>query len=107
MRFLNQDLTFSNWRKITDHNIEPYFEDDVWDRRYAQFHSTFSDAKRNYIGSNRDDLSHVNKLFKYSYGNTSFNIRFTTDGLNSFLPKFCNFVIELVFILNYKNNIIT
>jgi len=107
LRFLNQDLTFENWRKITDHNIEPLFEYDVWDRRYAQFHSAFSDAKRNYIGSNRDDLSHVNKLFKYSYGNTSFNIRFTTDGLNNFLPKYCNFIIELVFILNYKNNIIT
>ena len=83
------------------------FQQDVWDRKHAHFHSTFSDSKRGYLGKNKDDLSHVNKLFKYSHGNTSFNIRFTTDGLNNFLPKFCNFVIELVFILNYKNNIIT
>ena len=107
LRLFNQDLSFFNWQTIADHRVDKHFTADVWDRKHAQFHSTFSDAKRNYIGSNKDDLSHVNKLFKYAHGNTSFNIRFTTDGLNNFLPKYCNFMIELVFILNYKNNVIT
>ena len=105
--FLNQEATQMNKYELAHYYYEHHFPQDVWDRKHAHFHSTFSDTKRGYLGKNKDDLSHVNKLFKYSHGNTSFNIRFTTDGLNNFLPKLCNFVIELVFILNYKNNIIT
>ena len=107
LRFLNQKVEYTYLYILTDHLSSHLFPQDVWDRKHAHFHSTFSDTKRGYLGKNKDDLSHVNKLFKYSHGNPSFNIRFTTDGLNNFLPKFCNFVIELVFILNYKNNIIT
>ena len=107
LHFLNQEATQENKYEMASYEKEHLFYQDVWDRKHVHFHSTFSDSKRGYLGKNKDDLSHVNKLFKYSHGNTSFNIRFTTDGLNNFLPKYCNFVIELVFILNYKKNVIT
>ena len=107
LKFLNQKIHYNYLYILTDHLSSHIFPQDVWDRKHVYFHSTFSDTKRGYLGKNKDDLSQVNKLFKYSHGNTSFNIRFTTDGLNNFLPKFCNFVIEFVFILNYRNNFIT
>ena len=107
LRLLNQSVNYRNMEVLTHHLEDQYFHSDVWDRKHLHFHSTFSDTKRGYLGKNKDDLAHANKLFKYSHGNTSFNIHFTTDGLNHILPRFCHFVIELVFILNYMNNIIT
>ena len=100
--FLNQEATQKNKYEMASCEYNYHFKQDVWDRQHTHFHSTFSDSKRGYHGKNKDDLSHVNQLSKYSHGNTSFNIRFTTDGLNNFLPYFCNFVIELVFFLKFQ-----
>lgn len=77
----------------------------VWNRKRMQFHASFSDARRGYIGQNHDRWEKPSKMFKSPSNSSCFNIRFTTDGVHNILPIHCGFVIELCFIINYKNSV--
>lgn len=106
LKFLNQKLTIENYLKLLSPVMEWNFEN-VWNRKKAVFHSTFSNCKRNYIGLRNDFWPSPTKTFIYSNAGQEFYVRFTTNGIDPFLPEHSELIIELVFIVDYKNINIT
>jgi hypothetical protein len=102
LKFLNQETTEENIQKLGAMSNEKTF-DGVWNRSRIYFHANFSTSNRQYLGCAGDSWQKPSKLFKYNHGIPNFNIWFTTDGHNRILPKYVTFIMELVFIANYKN----
>jgi hypothetical protein len=102
LKFLNQDVTEENIRKIGSLTENKEFRG-VWNRSRIYFHSSFSTSKREYLGCAGDTWQKPSKLFKYNHGMPDFNVWFTTDCHNRILPKHSTFIMELIFIANFKN----
>ena len=101
--FLNQTLTVKNYFSLLESSYNKIFDSNVWNRKRAMFHASFSDCTRNYIGMNKDHWLTPSKVFSSVSNTTEFRIRFSTDGINHFLPLYCSFIIELIYILNINN----
>ena len=101
IQFLNQETNANNYRKLFQPSYIKTFEHEVWDRKLTQFHASFSTASRQYIGINNDFWQAPTRLFPFNKSST-FYIRFTHDGVNFFIPRHSQFIIELSFIFNYK-----
>lgn len=104
LRFLNQELNDTN-RKILTRSSKLKKFDNVWDRSHIEFHASFSDAKYGFIGCNNDFYYKPNVLFNPPTDGPVFKIRFTIDGKKPILPRYCRFIVQLTFILNYMKNI--
>ena len=102
LKFLNQPITLKNYFDMLIFKKE-FNYNNVWSRRQAYIHSTFSDSRRGYIGLRNDFWTKPSKLYVYSNGGQEFYIRFATNGINSFLPIHSGFIIELVFITDIEN----
>ena len=104
LRFLNQELNDTNLKILTRSSKSKKF-DNVWDRSHIEFHASFSDAKYGFIGCNNDFYYKPNVLFNPPTDGPVFKIRFTIDGKKPILPRYCRFIVQLTFILNYMKNI--
>ena len=106
LKLFNQECT-DKMRKYINTFLD-YFEfDNVWDRGYIEFHSTFSDARKGFLGLNDEFYSKPSLLFKSPYDGPTFYISFyVNDGKASIIPRYCRFIVQLCFILNYKKAII-
>ena len=105
LMFLNQDLSDDN-RKYLDTLSEVKTFHNVWDREYLEFHASFSDSKRRFIGIKGDFYEKPNVLYNAPTDGSTFNIRFTTNGKNNIYPKYCRFIIQLVFLYNYRRTVV-
>ena len=104
LRFLNQETNETN-RKILTRSSKSKKFDNVWDRSHIEFHASFSDAKYGFVGCNNDFYYKPNVLFNPPTDGPVFKIRFTIDGKKPILPRYCRFIVQLTFILNYMKNI--
>ena len=104
LRFLNQETNDTNQKILTRSSKSKKF-DNVWDRSHIEFHASFSDAKYGFIGCNNDFYYKPNVLFNPPTDGPVFKIRFTIDGKKPILPRYCRFIVQLTFILNYMKNI--
>ena len=104
LRFLNQETNATNRQILTRSSKSKKF-DNVWDRSHIEFHASFSDAKYGFIGCNNDFYYKPNVLFNPPTDGPVFKIRFTIDGKKPILPRYCRFIVQLTFILNYMKNI--
>ena len=104
LRFLNQETNVTNRQILTRSSKSKKF-DNVWDRSHIEFHASFSDAKYGFIGCNNDFYYKPNVLFNPPTDGPVFKIRFTSDGKTPILPRYCRFIVQLTFILNYMKNI--
>ena len=104
LRFLNQETNKTNQNILTKSSKSKKF-DNVWDRSHIEFHASFSDAKYGFIGCNNDFYYKPNVLFNPPTDGPVFKIRFTIDGKKPILPRYCRFIVQLTFILNYMKNI--
>ena len=104
LRFLNQETNDTN-RKILTRSSKSKKFDNVWDRSHIEFHASFSDAKYGFVGCNNDFYYKPNVLFNPPTDGPVFKIRFTIDGKKPILPRYCRFIVQLTFILNYMKNI--
>ena len=104
LRFLNQELNDTNLKILTRSSKLKKF-DNVWDRSHIEFHASFSDAKYGFVGCNNDFYYKPNVLFNPPTDGPVFKIRFTIDGKKPILPRYCRFIVQLTFILNYMKNI--
>ena len=75
------------------------FKNNVWNRKQAMFHASFSNCSRNYLGLRNDFYNPPSKYFNYT-GGSDFNLKFSTDGTHYFIPRHIGFLIELAYILN-------
>ena len=105
LHFLNQPDDDESYEEQSELKLEHVYEN-VWDRGYIEFHATFSDSKRQFIGVNNEFYHKPSLLFKAPKDGSVFNIRFTTDGKTPILPRYCRFIIQLCFVINYKNAIV-
>ena len=106
LKFLNQERTDANRRILTDYSNTKTFTN-VWDRVSLQFHASFSNNKRNFIGLNNDFYDCPSVFYDGPTNASDFWIKFTTDGRNQFLPRYCRFYIGISFVRNYKNSLVT
>ena len=106
LKFLNQEVNLQNYLILIEPTIMKTFEEGVWNRKLAQFHASFSNASRQYIGLNNDFWYAPNRLFFYNHTST-FSIRFSFDGIHYFLPRYSMFIVELTYIFNYRKTKIT
>ena len=104
LRFLNQETNTANQQILTRSSKSKKF-DNVWDRSHIEFHASFSDAKYGFVGCNNDFYYKPNVLFNPPTDGPVFKIRFTIDGKKPILPRYCRFIVQLTFILNYMKNI--
>ena len=104
LRFLNQETNVTNRQILTRSSKLKKF-DNVWDRSHIEFHASFSDAKYGFVGCNNDFYYKPNVLFNPPTDGPVFKIRFTIDGKKPILPRYCRFIVQLTFILNYMKNI--
>ena len=101
---MNQETNAANRQILTRSSKSKKF-DNVWDRSHIEFHASFSDAKYGFIGCNNDFYYKPNVLFNPPTDGPVFKIRFTIDGKKPILPRYCRFIVQLTFILNYMKNI--
>ena len=100
LKFLNQDINIDNHKLLILPSFEKHFQE-IWNRNVVQFHASFSYSSRQYIGLGGDFWQQANRL--YHFNNTStFNVRFSNDGVNFFLPRYSQFIIELTFSIKFK-----
>ena len=106
LKFLNQERTDENRNILTEYSeTKTFFK--VWDRASLQFHASFSNNKRNFIGLNNDFYTSPSIFYDAPTNASDFWIKFTTDGRNQFLPRYCRFYIGISFVRNYKNSLVT
>lgn len=106
LRFLNQKPTQSNLDQLTTSSTMKEFSN-VWDRTSLQFHTSFSDNRRGFIGLNNDFYENPSVFYDPPTNSSDFWIRFTTDGVHNILPRYCRFYIGLCFVRNYKTSLVT
>ena len=106
LKFMNQKQTDRNRNKLTDYTRSKTFYR-VWDRVSLQFHASFSNNKRNFIGLNNDFYTSPSVFYDPPTNASDFWIKFSTDGRNQILPRYCRFYIGISFVRNYKNSLVT
>jgi hypothetical protein len=106
LKFLNQERTDANRSLLTDYSDSKHFTN-VWDRSSLQFHASFSNNRRNFIGLNNDFYDCPSVFYDPPTNKSDFWIKFTTDGKHQFIPRYCRFYIGLSFVRNYKNSLVT
>ena len=105
LKFLNQDATSENINYLSTQTEVMTFHN-VWNREYIEFHASFSDSKRRFIGIKGDFYEKPTVLYNAPTDGSTFNIRFTTNGKNNIYPKYCRFIIQLVFLYNYRKTVV-
>ena len=106
LKFLNQERTDENRQYLIDYSDSKTFHN-VWDRSSLQFHASFSDNRRGFIGLNNDFYENPSVFYDPPTNSSNFWIRFTTDGVHQILPRYCRFYIGLCYVRNYKNSLVT
>lgn len=104
LKFLNQPLTEENRDILTELTTTKTFHE-VWDRNRLHFHASFSTSHRHFIGKRGDFYQNLSLLYPTS-NETTFNIRFTTDGYKNILLRYADFEVQLCFIVNYMKSIV-
>lgn len=101
LRFLNQPVTDENIRILTESNLNKQFYE-VWDRDVVQFHASFSTSKRKFIGINGDFYTIPTVLYPAPTNESTFYVRFTSNGYNNLLIRHSVFMIQLSYFVNYQ-----
>ena len=101
LRFLNQEPNDANRAILTTPSTEKVFYE-VWDRDALQFHASFSTSKRKFIGLRNDFYMIPSVLYPAPTNESTFFIRFTSNGTKNILLRYCDFCIQLCFIVNFK-----
>ena len=105
LEFLNQPTDEESLEALKDYTYEMVF-DNVWSRDRLYVHSSFSTSHRKYIGKRGDFYQNMNLLYPLPSNESVFHVFFTSDGKKTILIRYCNFDIQLCFIVNYKKSVV-
>ena len=105
LKFLNQPLNDKSRNSLTTMNDEKLFTE-VWSRDRIHFHASFSTSRRRFIGKSGDFYQNLTLLYPPPTNESTFYIRFTSNGMNNILIRHCEFDVQLCFIVNYKNSVV-
>ena len=110
LKFLNQKVFLDEARGIFNDEVynmcmqetpEKIFKD-VWNRDRIHFHATFSTSRRKFIGKRGDFYQTLSLLYPPPTNESTFYIRFTSNGIKNILLRYCEFDVQLCFIVNYR-----
>ena len=101
LRFLNQGDVAYGMKILKNMSKEKVFYD-VWNRDRLHFHATFSTSRRHFIGKRGDFYQNLTLLYPAPTNESTFFIRFTSNGTRNILIRYCEFDIQLCFIVNYR-----
>ena len=102
LQFLNQDNLYDKRLILTSnyHTVKEF--DEVWNRDILYFHTSFSTSRRKFIGKIGDFYQTPTLLYPPPTNESSFYVRFTSNGIKNILIRYCDFTIQLCYIVNYK-----
>ena len=101
LKFLNQPVRHEYRDKLNDLSTEKEF-DEVWSRDRLHFHASFSTSRRKFIGKRGDFYQNLSLLYPAPTNESTFYIRFTSNGIKNILIRYCEFDIQLCYIVNFK-----
>ena len=104
LQFLNQPVNDDIRRELSEFTYKKTFTE-VWSRDRIHFHASFSTSRRKFIGKRGDFYQNLSLLYPPPTNESTFYIRFTSNGMKNILIRYCEFDIQLCFIVNYKNSI--
>ena len=93
------DLEIRRSTQLTFHN--------VWNRDSFYCHASFSDSPKQIIGINHDFWYSPSVFYEHSDNSNDFNVYFTTDTVHRILPRNGVMLIQLSYIFNYANSMLT
>ena len=105
LKFLNQPVNGITRNNLTLMSNEKVFHE-VWSRDRLYFHASFSTSRRRFIGKSGDFYQNLTLLYPPPTNESTFYIRFTSNGMNNILIRHCEFDVQLCFIVNYKNSVV-
>ena len=105
LEFLNQPINNEMINYLKEPTVEKVF-DNVWSRDRLYIHASFSTSRRKYIGKRGDFYQNMNLLYPLPSNESIFHVFFTSDGKKTILIRYCNFDIQLCFIVNYKKSVV-
>ena len=110
LKLFNQPITEANIDKL--HNLYNHGETDlvftnVWNRDSFYCHASFSDSPKHIIGINKDFWQTPSVLYDYSDNSNDFQLYFTTNTVHRILPRNGTLLIQLSFVFNYANSMLT
>ena len=110
LKLFNQELTKANVDSLF-HNGLVYMEElkftNVWNRDSFYCHASFSDSPKQIIGINHDFWFTPSVFYEHSDNSNDFNVYFTTDTVHRILPRNGVMLIQLSYIFNYTNSMLT
>ena len=95
---------FHSWRNS---NFTQITFNNVWNRDNFYCHATFSDSPKQIIGVNKDFWPTPSVFYANSTNSNDFNIYFTTDTVHRILPRNGVLLIQLSYIFNFANSMLT
>ena len=101
LSFLNQDVSDEVVHSCNTTSLAKSFNN-VWNRDRLHFHATFSNSRRQFIGKRGDFYQNLTLLYPPPTNESTFYIRFTSNGIKNILLRYCEFDVQLCFIINYK-----
>ena len=105
LHFLNQPVN-STTKVILSQSNQIKIFNEVWSRDRLYFHASFSTSRRKFIGKQGDFYQNLTLLYPSPTNESTFYIRFSSNGVKNILIRYCEFDIQLCFIVNYKKSAI-
>ena len=101
LMFLNQPDSDNMFDYLKEVGTEKVFNE-VWNRDELYVHASFSTSRRHFIGKCGDFYQNLTLLYPPPTNESTFFIRFTTNGIKNILLRHCSFNIQLCYIVNYR-----
>ena len=107
LKLFNQPITKANIDALHNTTFTSLSFNNVWNRDTFYCHASFSDSPRKIVGINNDLWQTPSVFYDYSDNSNDFNIYFTTDTVHRILPRNGVLLIQLSYIFNYQNSMLT
>jgi hypothetical protein len=103
MKVFNQPIEQAEADVVQD-IIEIY---NVWNRTSDLYwHATFSNSHHNFIATNGERWNTPSVLYPHNSSDNTFTVWCTLNGQKKIIPLYGTFIVQLCFIVNYRNTIV-
>jgi hypothetical protein len=108
LKLFNQEITKENVDELyRTTEVDELIFHNVWNRDSFYCHASFSDSPKQIIGINHDFWYSPSVFYEHSDNSNDFNVYFTTDTVHRILPRNGVMLIQLSYIFNYANSMLT
>ena len=110
LMMFNQQLNKENVDKVHNYyyaNTQSITFQNVWNRDSFYCHASFSDSPKQIIGINHDFWQTPSVFYAPGDNSNNFNIYFTTDTVHRILPRNGVMLIQMSYIYNFTNSMLT